>query len=87
MLENTEGARDAGCSAGQMPAHHESHQHACSCIGVCATPAIGATPDPVVIQVAALSEPRRAAWPLIEARNHSIAATDFLPLSTAPPLA
>jgi len=76
----------------QMPAHadngptsHESHQHSCSCVGACATPAIVTAPEPSVANVAVLLEPQHRSWPVIEALDQRSPLVNRLPPSTAPP--
>ncbi len=71
--------------AGAPHATHESHQHSCSCVGACATPAAAFAPEPVVVDVAFTLEPHAAAWPVIEALDRAPPLVDRLPLSTAPP--
>lgn len=67
------------------PAGRDSHTD-CSCIGICAAPAVLLVPQGVVALVAAVTVPSaRPQWPVSDATETRHQLLDLLPPTTAPP--
>lgn len=69
-----------------VPAGHDSHTD-CSCIGMCAAPAVLLAPRGVVALAPIVTVASdRLQWPVIDATDNHQQLLDLLPPTTAPPL-